>query len=405
MSVRVATALVDTDFEHRLVQRLAKVDAGAFVVRRCLDLIELRSVAAAHLADVVVVDPNLRGFDRDVVSQLHTLGVRVVGVLVSRPGEPAASSHVAFGLGMDTVVAADPDEACRALRGGVTSPPALRATQEDVPEGQLIAVWGPLGSPGRTTVATALAGEFCRAQTQTLLADADSYGASMAQQLGLLDDASGLAAACRLASAGRFGDEELGRCSVPVPGGLRVLTGIARPERWDELRPASLEAVWAACRRGQAVTIVDIGFCVEHDELAWADGGQPQRNQASVVTLRTADVVVAVADPTPVGLVRFIRDLPRVRSLAPTAQIHVVVNRAAKRDEAPVRDLMATQLGLAAMKFLPTDAAVVDAWRAGHMLSERRRRTAMQKALSDLVEEIVGELVGVAPSKVSRRSA
>jgi len=401
----VATALVDTDFEHRLVQRLAKVDAGAFVVRRCLDLIEIRSVAAAHLVDVVVVDPQLRGFDRDMVGELHTLGVRVVGVVASSSGDPAASSHVALGFGMDAVVAADPEEACRALRGGITSPPVLRAPEDDVPEGQLVAVWGPLGSPGRTTVATALAGEFRRAQTQTLLVDADCYGASIAQQLGLLDDASGLAAACRLAAAGRFGDEEVQRCSVPVPGGLRVLTGIARPERWDELRPASLEAVWAACRRSQAVTIVDIGFCVEHDELAWADGGQPQRNQASVVTLRTADAVVAVADPTPVGLVRFIRDLPKVRSLAPTAQIHVVVNRVARRDEASVRvlltDQLADQLTIDAVRFLPTDAAVVEAWRSGHMLSERRKRSAVQKAVSGVVEGIVG----VAPSRGSRRIA
>jgi len=117
--------------------------------------------------------------------------------------------------------------------------------------------------------------------------------------------------------------------------------------------------------------------------------------------LRTADAVVAVADPTPVGLVRFIRDLPRVRSLAPTAQIHIVVNRIAKRDEAAVKDLLVEQLGIDAVTFLPTDAAVVDAWRSGHMLSERRKRSAVQKAVSEVVEEIVG----VAPSRGSRRIA
>lgn len=398
MSVRVATALSDTDFEHRLAQRLAKADTGAHLVRRCLDLIELRSVAGAHLVDVVVVDPGMRGFDRDVVGHLHSLGVRVVGVVATAEAGVETSQGLGQGFGVDAVVPADDALVCLALRGGVTSHQIPQGGSDGASEGRVVAVWGPLGSPGRTTLATAIADEISRTECAVLLADADSYGASVAQQLGLLDDASGLAAACRLAGAGRLDAEGLQRCTVALPGGMRVLTGIAKPDRWDELRPASLETVWQESRRSYAVTVVDVGFCVEHDEFAGAEGIQPQRNQASVSTLRTADTVIAVADSSPVGLVRFIRDLTAVRSLAPTAQTLVVANRVAKRDEASVTALLKYQLGVEAVQCLPPDSAVVEAWRSGLMLSERSRRSALQKAIGDMATEIVGR-----PSTKHRR--
>ena len=66
-------------------------------------------------------------------------------------------------------------------------------------KGRIIAVWGPAGAPGRTLVAANIAGELAAEGQSVLLVDADSYGASVAALLGLLDEAAGLAQACRLA--------------------------------------------------------------------------------------------------------------------------------------------------------------------------------------------------------------
>src|SRR5690606_16988243 len=61
----------------------------------------------------------------------------------------------------------------------------------------VVAVWGPHGAPGRTSLAIALAAEFAAAGLRTVLADADTHAASVAPALGLLDEAPGFAAACR----------------------------------------------------------------------------------------------------------------------------------------------------------------------------------------------------------------
>src|SRR6266511_2889737 len=68
----------------------------------------------------------------------------------------------------------------------------------------LVVVWGPKGAPGRTTVAVNLAFEALPFTGETLLVDADTYGGSISQTLGFLDEHPGLAWAARLASRGEL---------------------------------------------------------------------------------------------------------------------------------------------------------------------------------------------------------
>ena len=58
-----------------------------------------------------------------------------------------------------------------------------------------------------------------------------------------------------------------------------VLGGLARPERWPDLRPGALDRVWAACRGAFDVTVVDIGFCLEDDEASATWAASPQRGR------------------------------------------------------------------------------------------------------------------------------
>ena len=160
--------------------------------------------------------------------------------------------------------------------------------------GRLVAVWGPTGAPGRTTVAVGIAGELALAGVPTLLADADTYGGSVAQVLGFLDEAPGLAAAARLANLGQLDLGALARVAPSAAPHLRVLTGISRAERWTELRPAALEAVWSLARSLAAFTIVDCGFSLEQDEELSFDTAAPRRNGATLATLLAADTVIAV---------------------------------------------------------------------------------------------------------------
>ena len=133
---------------------------------------------------------------------------------------------------------------------------AQAAIAETLPwEGRLVAVWGPTGAPGRTAIAVTLATEAATLGCATLLADADSYGGVVAQVLGLLDESPGLAAAVRQANVANLDLNALAKLARVVTPQLRVLTGIARADRWPELRPAGLTAVYALARRLAALTV------------------------------------------------------------------------------------------------------------------------------------------------------
>ena len=398
MTLRVVVALSDLAFEAAVVRRLARADSGATVVRRCLDVVELRAVVGAQLADVVVVDTELNGLDREVLAELHAQGVRVVATTEAPAGT--------VGLSYDAVVPPNEESVCSALRGGYVQAPV--STTNSLPGGRIVAVWGPVGSPGRTTVAVTLADELARLGVSILLADADTYGPSIAQQLGLLDDSSGLAAVCRLAASDRLDVGSLTRTAVAVSDRFRVLTGISRPDRWDEIRPASLDAVWQVCRETVSVTLVDVGFCLEHDDLAWFEPGTAARNQAAVATLAAADVLVAVGGADPVGLVRYLRDLPSALALAPTAAVECVVNRvpsgrgAADELVALLREHGAAPGPAGRTTLVPDDPAPLAAsLRSGRTLAEGAPRSGARRAVKVLAER----LAGVSPGRRRRRAA
>ncbi len=145
--------------------------------------------------------------------------------------------------------------------------------------------------------------------------------------LGLLDEAPGLAAAARAADHGTLDLDHLARAAPVVLPGLRVLTGIARPARWPELRPAALARVFALTRLLCDWTVVDCGFSIEQDEELIYDTAVPRRNGATLVSLEEADVVVAVGAADPVGLGRLVRGLVELAELVPDVRPIVVVNR------------------------------------------------------------------------------
>ena len=195
---------------------------------------------------------------------------------------------------------------------------------------QVLAVWGPTGAPGRTTVAINLAAELALTGQRTLLIDADTYGGTVAASLGLIDEASGIAAACRLASQEKLSEGELARLVQRVALGneyLSVLTGITRPGRWPELATDRITAVLKACREWFDVIVVDCGFNLEMDEEIASDMFSPRRNMATHSVLKAADTIIEVAAADPIGIARFIRSHQDLRELYPESHTLTVLNR------------------------------------------------------------------------------
>lgn len=270
--------------------------------------------------------------------------------------------------------------------------------------GLLVAVWGPAGSPGRTTVAATLATELADLAAEggddVLLADADTWAASLAQVLGVLDEAPGLAAACRAAGHGSLDVPALARATRVLRPGLRLLTGISRSSRWPEIGATALDDVWRVARTTAAWTVVDCGASLEQDEELSYDVAAPRRNAATLVTLAAADVVVAVGAADPVGVQRLVRGLQDLRETVPHVTPRVVLTRvrAGAVGGSPRRrllDALARYAGVRDAVLVPDDRPALDAaLLAGRTLTEHAPTSPARLALARMAADLVATAAG-----------
>ena len=389
MTLRVATALTDAGRESAVVRAVSEMP-DAVVARRCRDVVELRAVAHSSQVDAVVVDGGLRGLDLDVVTGLAAAGVRCVVVGV-RAGfgdvvraVPTDLTGIADALREPVAVASNAPQAGAPVRSPAAS------TGRD---GRVVVVWGPMGGPGRTTLAIELAAALSDRGADVMLVDLDTTGPSAAQLLGLLDDTSGVAAAARLAADGRLDATALAGLAVSVPSGPRVLVGLPSPDRWTELRPGATDELLRCARDVSEWTIVDIGPGIEGDDLAWLDTDVPQRFGAARATLAAADLVVCVGRADPVGLTRLLRQVPTVGSLSPTALLEVVVNRAPSRGAArQAHDLVSDVLGAPPQVVDDDGQSLQRAQLLGVPVRTVAPDASLSRAGDDLAERVIGQL-------------
>ena len=255
-----------------LVGGLERLHGPVSVVRRCSELAELLAACQTGLARAAVVAEGSGELTASLVDRLSAVGVAVVA-LTDSPEESARLR----GIGVTAEVSGVEAAALAALIAGAVAelagarpgPPASgladpsaalqhaggapdRARAGPGPglaerdgagageprtatgTGRIIAVWGPAGSPGRTLVAANMAGELAAEGKSVLLVDADSYGASVAAVLGLLDEAAGLAQACRLADQGLLDGEALRPDCRP---GVHPRRNVPGPDRHYPRRP------------------------------------------------------------------------------------------------------------------------------------------------------------------------
>jgi MinD-like ATPase involved in chromosome partitioning or flagellar assembly len=242
-------------------------------------------------------------------------------------------------------------------------------------------------------VAVNLAFEAAATGGEVLLVDADTYGGAVAQTLGFLDEAPGLAWAARMAGRGELDAPRLWR-SVrrAAPGGPRVLAGLPRAELWTEIRPGTWEALLEQFRVAFPVTVVDAGFCLEEDEELLYDQVRLRRNAVTRLAVQAADLVVAVARADPVGLHAFIRGYQELRDLGvPASRVRVVVNQlrpgmfGGDRPAEQVRAALSRYVGIDPAAVIPYDRPGVDAaLLAGQALREARPGCPAQIALARL---------------------
>lgn len=427
------------------------------LVRRCADVPELVGVCAAGRAGLALVSSDLRGLDRAAVEALRAAGtpvlavhppgdedaarrlrrwgveqvlpadlapgqleaaVAALGEPVGGPSDPAGrdgggSGSGEGGGGDEPADLDDLDGELRTLLGEEPGAVEAGTDADDPPEdggdldeplgsgdpGEVVVVWGAYGSPGRTTVAVNLAAELGDVLRPALLVDADTYGASVAQALGVLDEAPGLAAACRSADVGALDLAALARLAPEVRPGLRVLTGLPRGDRWPEIRDAALADVLEQARGLAAFVVVDVAPVVEQDEELSFDTAAPRRNGATLTALDAADRVVVVGSGDPLGLQRLVRALDQLRELT-SAPREVVVTRVRPGPVGPepgrrIHEALQRFAGAQQVRLVPEDREAVDATLLqGRVLAEVRPASPARQALAELAASLAGRETG-----------
>ncbi|WP_136055108.1 P-loop NTPase [Microbacterium sp. K24] len=288
--------------------------------------------------------------------------------------------------------------------------PVARSTERH----RVIAVWGPQGAPGRSTIAIQLAVELSRAGRGTALVDADSVAPSLALLLGLGDDSPGLAAACRRAELGGLDAAELTRLATTIStsaGDLEVLPGLNRPSRWPELSSMRMRETLRACREWIDDTVVDVGAAFDADEEVTSDLAGPRRHAATSATLQEADAVIAVASADPVGISRFLRDHAELRRLATPSPVLVVVNQVRPGSlgldaRGQVRRTLERFAGITDVAFVPFDQRAADAALLhARPIADVAPRSSLVAAVRRLAASLSPDGVDVATGDSSRGSS
>lgn len=425
MKLAVLSLADGAEWEERLVTAFERGPHPVEIVRRCVDVVDLLAVAGSGQGRACLVGAGVHRLDADVVDRLGSAGVAVVGV-AARDDAAAEDRLRALGIVQLVPVDADPGVVASVLAEAVRRPEpdaagagstsrrvrafADPSTSMAIPPGEgepvpadeparrgsVIAVWGPTGAPGRTTVAVALADELSRLGRAGLLVDADVYGGTVAAVLGLLDESPGLAAACRQASSRRIDAASLAALCWQLGPALRVLTGIPLASRWPELRPTAVASVLGAARALADITVVDCGFCLETDEELSFDTVAPRRNGATLAVLDDADVVLVVGSADPIGMQRLVRGLAELRDAEVAAPVWVVLNRvrpgAVPGDtDSELRAALERFAGHSPAALLPADPRAVDAAVAtGRLLSESAPASPLRRAVIELAASLAG---------------
>ncbi|HIY66002.1 MAG TPA: regulator [Candidatus Agrococcus pullicola] len=378
---------LDLELEERVAAEA--VSHGHDVAIRAGSPAELIGRLGTSRVDLVLVGASERLLTSELLSAADAAGIRILA-LAKNPHE----RERARGMGVQvTEHDAGFEQISRLCEGPLP--------EEAEPErGSVVTVWGTHGAPGRTTAAIGIASELAAGGASCALVDADTYAASVAPALALLDESPGFAAAARLAKQGSLTVAELDRVAATHETDghvLSVLTGISRSDRWPELAGDRVANVLAECRSWKRFTVVDVAASVESDDLVSSDMHAPRRNAATIAALQAADTVVAVAGADPVGMTRFLRAYPELADIVDPRRIRVVVNgvRIGTSGLAPQmgvtetleRFASVTPSGLWPLDRSATDAALL----AGQTLREAAPRSLLRRRVTETAQELLPE--------------
>ncbi len=263
---------------------VSRLSAQRVPIRRVTDVVELLALAQPGLTEGILVSAHFPQMTRDVAFQIARRGMPAWGL--ADPGDDVAD-RILRDWGVATVTASATLDLAD-LRGA--PPPA-----QPPPNAAVVAVTGPPGAPGRTTVAVNLAAEWSGG---AVLLDADVRAPSVGFHLGLPAGSPGVTAACRRAALGQLDHATLLAAAHRL-GDIAVLA--TDPGASHDITAAGADGLLSACSRTRMITLVD---CPAPDHGPLADA-----------VLSRASLVISVAVPTALGIRRWVDGLAQLTAV------------------------------------------------------------------------------------------
>ena len=258
-----------------------------------------------------------------------------------------------------------------------------------------VAVWGPAGASGKSTLALNLADALAVAGKRILLIDSDLVAPRLALQVAASDQSTGISAACKLAREAKLDSAELLRVSIKVDSAgssFWLLPGISGASRWPEITPSAIEAILRTASTEFDVAIFDLASSLE--PALRTDGAALGRNELTRYVVSNAEKLICLAHADAIGVHRMLRQLLDVQRLRADASLHLIVNRvretvSGSKAEAQLRETFASLVKITPFAFLPDDPANTDAAvRSGVPVRLIRRRSPYALAIKALAQQL-----------------
>lgn len=249
-----------------------------------------------------------------------------------------------------------------------------------------MAFWSAPGSVGRTTTALNLAA-CASAKMRVVVLDLDFVAPSVAL-LASIRDLPSLSTVLHNHQIALHLEESFLREFAPgftsSPKSFRVIAGLSRPERWQEIEPRLLLDLLNEIAPFADLIVCDL-HASSHKSLAV--------NAAARSVLAQADAVVALANANPLGLARLLREIHELRAMRPSSEsIHVVFNRLSDKNHVPPESAAFVELTK-----LPQPLIIRDDHDAFELLVTRastkstlRKRSAYKTDMQALTDKVLG---------------
>lgn len=319
-----------SELESAVIADLSSTRSEKLVARRCADLVEVLAAARAHVGTVAIIGSDQALLDVTMVDELADY---VAVVLVSLGGE----ERDLRALGSVEILGASVPDVANRIRHAATEVPHRRAqkTSENA-TGRIVAVWGPQGSHGRSTLVRDLAAHARYSGVDRVIAvDGDTFAPSLAQLFDV-DETSAIIALARAIDQGKSVD--LSRLLTPTAAAfndVHVLVGLNSALRWREISRPVANRMWSYFREVAELSFVDLtGGLGDRSE-------REDRYAVSRSALEQADAVIHVARADPLGIRRLVEHMDAVSQLGLARSVVVFTGlRASALGNSPTKQLV-----------------------------------------------------------------